>query len=467
MKIFNSLSGKIEEFEPIVSGKIKMYVCGPTVYDKGHLGHGRSMVVFDLIRRYFLYKGFEVEFVSNFTDIDDKMIDRAKEEGVSVAELAEKIIPIYEKDFAGLNILEPSVRPLATDFVETMLMMIKKMLKEDVAYLIEDDGIYFDIAKFSEYGKLSKQRLDELQHGARIDIKDSKRGKADFVLWKFKKEGEPSWKDVDEIVPEGRPGWHIECSAMTFELLGETFDIHGGGQDLVFPHHECEIAQSEIFTGKKMANYWMHNGFVNIDGEKMSKSLNNFTTLEDTFKSFDPLIVRYLFLTTHYRAPIDFNETSLEQARSGLKRIQDFYWRVIKEGVEEESLEGQNEELDAFLKEYGIEAFDRFMGDDFNVSGALSVVFEVIRFVNLFLDRNLRLTSGQKTSILEFLSKFNDVFAVLVFEEKEFSDEIKTLIESRKEARLIKDFVTSDFLRDQLTKLGVEVKDTNDGSFYS
>lgn len=461
MKIYSSLSAKLEDFVPFKKGQVDMYLCGPTVYDKGHLGHGRSMVAFDLIRRYFLYKGFQVNFVTNFTDIDDKMIDRAKLENLSVSELAEKIIPMYERDFDSLRVLRPSVRPLATAFVETMLSMVKDLIEKDIAYEIENDGIYFDVSKFNEYGKLSKQKLDELQHGARIAVKDLKRNPTDFVLWKFKKEGEPSWVDADDVVKEGRPGWHIECSAMTFELLGETFDIHAGGQDLVFPHHECEIAQSECFTGKQMAKYWMHNGFVNIDGEKMSKSLNNFKTLEDTFKVYSPLVVRYLLISTHYRSPIDFNVDSLEQAKASLSRLQDFYWRLVTEKKAQDLGDGY---IDGIIEE-SIKTFEKCMDNDFEISGALASIFGLVKSANVYIDKN-GLSQKNRDTLIEYLERVDSVLAVLNFESAEFSDEIMSLISDRNKARTEKNYALSDEIRDKLAELGVQSIDTDRGSFY-
>jgi cysteinyl-tRNA synthetase len=420
------------------------------------------MVVFDLIRRYFIYKGFQVNFVTNFTDIDDKMIERAGFEKLSVVELAEKIIPMYEKDFDALRVLRPSIRPLATAYIDTILTMVKNFLKRDIAYEIENDGIYFDVAKFKKYGKLSKQKLDELQHGARVAIKDLKRNPTDFVLWKYKKEGEPSWIDSDGVVKEGRPGWHIECSAMTFELLGETFDIHAGGQDLVFPHHECEIAQSECFTGKQMAKYWMHNGFVNISGEKMSKSLNNFKTLEDTFELCSPLVVRFLLISTHYRSPIDFSADSLEQAKVTLNRLQDFYWRLVTEKLVK--LDNPDFSFSELIST-ALDSFEISMDADFEISGAIGAVFSFVKKANASIDK-YGLSKANRDLAIEFLHKIDSVLAVLNFESAEFSDEIATLINERNEARKAKDYVRSDEIRDKLNDIGVQTIDTDRGSFY-
>lgn len=460
MRIYNTLSGKVEDFKPITEGKVGMYVCGPTVYDKGHLGHARSMIVFDMIRRYLEHKGHEVNFVTNYTDIDDKMINRAHEEGITVAELANKIIPFYERDFGALGIKPPTSRPKATEHVETMLDMIKKMLKEDKAYVIDEDGIYFDVSKFTEYGKLSKQKMDELDHGSRVAVNNSKRNPQDFALWKFKKDGEPSYIDETGIVAEGRPGWHIECSAMTLDLLGETFDIHGGGLDLTFPHHECEIAQSESCTGKGFANYWMHNGFVNIDGEKMSKSLNNFKTIEDALKVYNPKVIRYLLLATHYRSPIDFTEAMIEQAVSARGRIQEFYDRVSD--LEREG----KEEWIQLLESCSVAAFESAMDEDFNVSVALSIIFELVKGGNKLLDESSIPTLKAKNKVLDLLQKFNSIFQILDTDREEFSNEISDLIEQRAEARENRDYKKSDELRDELLALGVESKDSGSSSTY-
>jgi cysteinyl-tRNA synthetase len=321
MKIFNSKSGKKEIFESIENDKVGIYVCGPTVYDSPHLGHGRSAVSFDVIRRYFLYKGYSVKFVSNYTDVDDKMINRANEEGVSIKELADRVIVEYQKDYEDLGIMPPDVQPKATDHIEEVIDIVSRLESEGVTYMLED-GVYFDVSKYPDYGKFSSQNIEDLQMGARVEVKEAKRNPQDFVLWKLKKEGEPFWASP---WGDGRPGWHIECSAMSFRHLGEKFDIHGGGLDLKFPHHECEVAQSlSCFGEESFARYWMHNGFIQVDNEKMSKSLGNFFSLKDIFKKYDPKVVRFMFLQTHYRNPINFSDVLLEQAGAGLDRLHGF-----------------------------------------------------------------------------------------------------------------------------------------------
>ncbi|OGJ52574.1 cysteine--tRNA ligase, partial [Candidatus Peregrinibacteria bacterium RIFOXYC2_FULL_41_22] len=319
LKVKNTLSGKKEEFKPIKDNHVGMYVCGPTVYDFGHLGHGRSAVVFDIIRKYLKYKGYDVTYVSNYTDIDDKMINRANKEGITVKQLAEKIIPEYQEDYGQLKIDKPDTQPKATQYIPQMIELIKKLIEKGYAYELED-GVYYEVEKFAHYGKLSGQNQDELKAGARIEKDDKKRHPHDFVLWKKAKPDEPSWPSP---WGEGRPGWHIECSAMSMDLLGETFDIHGGGMDLIFPHHEDEIAQSEAATGKSYVKYWLHNGFITINNEKMSKSLGNFFTLKEIFAKYNPNTVRYMIIGTHYRSPINFSHELLDQSENALSRIKD------------------------------------------------------------------------------------------------------------------------------------------------
>jgi len=326
MRIFNTLKKEKVEFIPLKEQKVGIYLCGPTVYDYGHLGHGRSAIVFDLLRRYLLYKGYEVTYVRNWTDIDDKTIERAKEEGITVKELTEKFIREYEDDFAKLNILEPDFAPKATEHIKEIITFIERLFDNGHAYVLED-GVYFDIQTFPAYGKLSGQSLDELRSGARIEVVETKRNPGDFALWKFKKPGEPSWPSP---WGRGRPGWHIECSVMSVCYLGGEFDIHCGGQDLIFPHHEDEIAQAQG-AGYRFARYWMHNGFLNIDDEKMSKSLGNFFTLREIFEKYSPLTVRFFLLSAHYKAPLNFSRSVLEQAENALTRYNDFILRVSEE----------------------------------------------------------------------------------------------------------------------------------------
>jgi len=458
MKIYNTLSAEKEEFESQTENQILMYVCGPTVYDKAHLGHGRSMLAFDIIRRYFLYKGYEVNFVTNYTDIDDRMIQRANEEGISIQDLAEKIIPIYERDYAWLNIMAPTHAPKATDYILEMMEMIKLLLKEGVAYELED-GIYFNVDKFPSYGKLSKQKLDELRHGARVDVNEMKKNPSDFVLWKNKKDFEPFYTDKDDVLPEGRPGWHIECSVMSRELLGDTIDIHGGGQDLTFPHHECEIAQSETANKRQFARYWMHNGFVNIAGEKMSKSLNNFQTLESTFLQYDPMVVRYFLMSVHYRMPIDFNEDLLIQSKTSVSRIQNFYHRL-------KNLHPEGEDLSMMLLlENAVRDFERAMDDDFEISGALAAVFTLIREVNSVLDTR-SISKVDQDSVLSILEKFDTVLGILDYDEQDIDSEVESLIKKRDEARAEKNYAQADKLRDELLEMGIELDDTDTGTVW-
>lgn len=456
IKIYSTLSKELEVFDPMVEGEVSMYVCGPTVYDRGHLGHGRSMVAFDLIRRYFLYKGYKVKFITNYTDIDDKMITRAAEEGITVEELAERIIPMYNEDFGRLHIMPPTNRPKPTDYVLGVMEMTKHLLAEKSAYKLKD-GVYFNVKKFKEYGKLSGQNLDELQHGARVEVNTKKKNPSDFVLWKNKKEGEPSWTDGDGILEEGRPGWHIECSVMARELLGDTIDIHGGGMDLTFPHHECEIAVSECANNAPFARYWMHNGYVNIDGEKMSKSLNNFKTLHDIFEVYNPNTVRYLLIATHYRMPIDFTEEVLQQAKSSLERLQNFYDRV-------KNAETEGEEITLMdVLETAVADFETAMNNDFEISSALAAIFDLVRDVNTLMDQR-RISSLDKDAVLSVMEKFDTVLSVLNYDEVEIDKEVEALIAERDEARANKNWKRSDEIRDELLDKGIHLEDTPDGT---
>lgn len=429
MQIYDSLSGEKINYE--APAKIKMYVCGPTVYDHAHLGHGRSAIVFDLVRRYFEFLGHEVEFVSNVTDIDDKMINRAAEQNISVAELAEKIIPEYQKDYALLGIKAPTKTPKATEFISEMVELIKQLEEKGYTYEISD-GVYFDVSKFAEYGKLSHQKLDELNAGARVDENKEKRNHQDFVLWKLKKEGEPAWPSP---WGEGRPGWHIECSAMSQTLLGETFDIHGGGLDLKFPHHECEVAQSEAVSGKPLAKIWMHNGFITVNEEKMSKSLGNFFLLKDIFNKYNPRVVRFFLLSSHYRSPIEFSDQLLDQARNTLRSLDETYLRSEETSEVDEALLTKIKEK---------------MDNDFDVAGTLGILYEWI--------------NTKPTNVKSTLNKLNEFLQIFPVDFK-LSSTQQSLIEERESARSNRDFAKSDEIRKTLAEQNIEIEDSKDGYF--
>lgn len=454
LTVHNSLSKKKEVFKPQNDQKVTMYVCGPTVYDVGHLGHGRAAVSFDIIRRYLIWKGFDVNFVSNVTDIDDKMINRAREEGITVKELADRITPEYERDFSALGIMAPTERPKATEYVSEMIEIIRKLEEKGATY-VTSDGVYFDVTKFPEYGKLSGQKLDALEAGARVEMNKEKRGISDFVLWKFEKPGEPAW---DSPWGRGRPGWHIECSAMSSKLLGETIDIHGGGADLMFPHHECEIAQSELANGKPFARYFLHNGFINVNAEKMSKSLGNFVTLKKIFEMYSPRVVRLLYLQTHYRSPINFDDTLLQQAKNTLERY-DTFLRRLKNYPAKSGKSVLSSVLDAARKK-----FEESMDDDFETTAALASAFELMREANTLMDLGKLIASDVK-EIFDFFKNIDAVFSIMP-EEENIPEEILNLIQKREEARKNKDFATSDLLRNQLLQNGIEVEDTPHGTLW-
>ncbi len=438
IQIYDSLRGEKTPLDKEPGEKIRMYVCGPTVYDHAHLGHGRSAVAFDVVRRFLEYAGYPVDFCFNTTDIEDKMIDRAEKEGITVAQLAEKIIPEYKLDYAALGVKPPTFNPRATEFVEPMVEIIKKLEEKGHAYPLSD-GIYYDISTFPEYGKLSHQKMEELEAGAstRMEERSDKRHFQDFVLWKFKKAGEPFWPSP---WGDGRPGWHIECSAMSSELLGETFDIHGGGLDLKFPHHECEIAQSEAANEKPFAKLWMHNGYITVNEEKMSKSLGNFFTLKDIFKNYHPRVVRFFLLGTHYRSPIEYSTEMLDQARNTLRNLDEFYLSH-KDGTNE--LEG---EVDQAL----VKPFFEKMANDFDTAGALGVVFE-------WMNESPVKTQGSLERINQVLQIFPVDFAL--------TPEQIQLMEARETARQSKDWPTSDALRAKLAEQGIEVDDKPEGAF--
>ena len=459
MKVYNTFTAKKETFHARNQKKIGMYVCGPTVYDFAHLGHGRSAVSFDVIRKYFIYKGYSVTFVFNYTDIDDKMINRAELMKISVAELASRIIPEYHKDYDALGVMRPDVEPKATVHVKQMISLISILEKSGNTYVL-DDGVYFDISSFPRYGKLSKQKLEELQSGTRVTLKESKRNPQDFVLWKISKPGEPEWGSP---WGKGRPGWHIECSAMSHEYLGDSFDIHGGGADLIFPHHECEIAQSECAFRKPFVTYWLHNGFIQVNNEKMSKSLGNFFLLRDIFAKYQPQVVRYLFLQTHYRSPIEFNDGILAQSKNSLARLHDFMTRFssynpLVPNVRQKSVTD--------LLERTRKRFEKAMDDDFETPQALAAIFDLVKEANREIDSG-SLTMDSKERLMTFLHKIDSVLGILVSTQKEkVSDDVLDLIKKREHARKTNDWKTADDIRDQLLKAGIQLEDTPEGTIW-
>ena len=416
-----------------------MYVCGPTIYDYGHIGHGRSAVNFDIIRRFFIYEGYKVNFIFNYTDIDDKVIKRANKEKTTVKELTKKFSKIYDEDYKKLNILKPTKNPKPTEHIKEIVNLIKKIEKNGYTYNLED-GVYFNTSKFKNYGKLSKQNLKELKAGARIDI-GNKKSKNDFVLWKLEKPGEPSWESP---WGKGRPGWHIECSCMSSKELKQPFDIHGGGEDLIFPHHENEIAQSEAAEGKKYTNYWMHNGFIKINKEKMSKSLNNFTTMQDLFKKYDPMIIRYMYVASHYRMPIDFSDKNLEQAKNSLERIKNFMV---------ESKESKNKLPEELIKKTK-DKFIKSMENDFDTPNAIASIFELIKEAN-------KLGNGKNAFTL--IKELDKIFGLNLDKIEKIPKEIKELAEKREQARKDKNWKDSDKLRNEINKKGYIIEDSNQG----
>ena len=461
MKIYNSLTNKKEEFKSITPNEVKMYSCGPTVYNYFHIGNARPFIIFDTLRRYFEYSGYKVTFVQNFTDIDDKMIKNANAEGITVKELAERFIKEYFVDAKGLGIKEATIHPKATENIDAIIDTVKKLEEKGYAYNV-DGNVYFRTKKFSAYGKLSHQPLEDLEAGARIEVNSDKEDPMDFVLWKNKKEGEPYWESP---WGQGRPGWHIECSAMVNKYLGETIDIHSGGKDLIFPHHENEIAQSEALSGKPFANYWMHNGFINIDNEKMSKSKGNFFTVRDIVKEFDYQVLRFFMLSAHYRSPINFSKELITQSKTGLDRIINTV-KNLNFLTENATAKNMTEEeariFEGFLtyKDKFIEAMD----DDLNTADAISHIFSLVREVN----SNINGESASSKELIEksvaLIIELTDVLGIEYgTEEDELSKEVEALIEKRQEARKNKDFALADEIRDKLTEMGIILEDTRQG----
>ena len=462
MKIYNTMSKRKEDFVPLEEGKVKMYVCGPTVYNYIHIGNARPMIVFDTVRRYFEYKGYDVNFVSNFTDVDDKIIKKANEEGVTADEISKRYIEECKKDMEGMNIEPATKNPLATEEIGGMIEMISTLIDKGYAY--EKNGtVYFRTRRFKDYGKLSHKNLDDLQSGGRallVTGEDEKEDSLDFVLWKPKKEGEPAWQSP---WGEGRPGWHIECSEMSKKYLGEQIDIHAGGEDLIFPHHENEIAQSEAANGKEFAKYWMHNGFLNIDNRKMSKSLGNFFTVREISEKYDLQVLRFFMLSAHYRSPLNFSADLMESARSGLNRIvtaaENLKFLIGSAG----STAMTEEEQEKFAKsaEY-VESFEKAMDDDFNTADAIAAVFELVKYINT--------TAGGDSSreyldsLLKRLVSLTDVLGIIVEREEEILDaDIEALIAERQAARKERNFARADQIRDELLAKGIILEDTREG----
>ena len=463
MKIFNTLTRRKEEFAPLEEGKVKMYVCGPTVYNLIHIGNARPMIIFDTVRRYMEYKGYEVNYVSNFTDVDDKIIKKAIEEGVTAEEISTRYIKECKKDMADMNVKPATTAPQATQEIQGMIDMIQTLIDKGYAYPAADGTVYFRVKKFKEYGKLSHKNLDDLQSGFRslkVSGEDQKEDPLDFVLWKPKKEGEPSWPSP---WCDGRPGWHIECSVMSKKYLGEEIDIHAGGEDLIFPHHENEIAQSECCNGKIFARYWMHNGFLNIDNRKMSKSLGNFRTVREIGEQYDLQVLRFFMLNAHYRSPLNFSADLMEAAKNSLERILEAAGK-LKDRKENAAAENITEEELALLKEAEVfvTKFENAMDDDFNTADGLAAVFELVKFANTNVNENS--SKEFAGSLYEELFKLCDVLGLKVEKKEEILDkEIEDLIQERQAARKAKDFKRADEIRDELLKKGIILKDTREG----
>lgn len=435
LKFYNTLTRKKEVFKPVKEGEVGIYVCGPTVNGVPHLGHAMSQISFDVARRYLKYLGYNVKFVSNITDIEDKIIDAANEAGEDIKKFSERNMKMHMEDYDALGVLKPDMQPKATEYVKDMVELVKKLEEKGYTYVIEGDGVYYDISKFKDYGKLSHQDIKKLKAGARVKVKDKKKGREDFVLWKFSKPGEPSWKSP---WGNGRPGWHIECSAMSKSILGIPIDIHGGGQDLIFPHHEGEIAQSEAAYGKQFVKYWLHNGLVNVKGTKMSKSLGNFTTIRDLLRDYNGLIIRYFVVSHYYRKPLDFSKETMDSAHQSYKRLKNIISELKDDGKVNKK----------YLKE-----FEDAMNDDLNTSRALQVLWKLVR-------------DEKAEGKIKTIKKMDEVFGLNLLEKEEIKvpAEVKKLVEERENARRKKDWARADNLRKKIKGKGWIVEDVGDGS---
>ena len=462
MKIYTTMSKRKEEFTPLEEGKVKMYVCGPTVYNLIHIGNARPMIVFDTVRRYFEYKGYDVNFVSNFTDVDDKIIKKAIEEGTTAEVISKRYIEECKKDMDAMNIKPATKNPLATEEICGMVDMIRTLIDKGYAY--EKNGtVYYRTRKFRDYGKLSHKNLDDLQSGGRtllVTGEDEKEDPLDFVLWKPKKEGEPAWESPWS---EGRPGWHIECSEMSKKYLGEQIDIHAGGEDLIFPHHENEIAQSEAANGKEFARYWMHNGFLNIDNRKMSKSLGNFFTVREISEKYDLQVLRFFMLSAHYRSPLNFSAELMEAAKNGLERILTAAdnLKFLAGNASAERMTDEEKELFLKTQEY-TNSFERAMDDDFNTADAIAAVFELVKYINTTADGTR--SKEYLDSLYKRLESLTDVLGIIIEKKEEMLDEeIEAMIEKRQAARKERDFALADQIRDELLARGIILEDTREG----
>lgn len=464
IKVFNTMTNQVEEFVPNIENQVLMYVCGPTVYNYIHIGNARSVVAFDTIRRYFEYRGYQVKYISNFTDVDDKMINQANKDGITVPQLAEKYISAFMEDTKALNVKQATKNPRATEFIPDIVEFVQKLIDNGYAYEAQGD-VYYRARKFENYGQLSGQNIDELEKGASNHVSDEelaiKEDPVDFALWKTAKDNEISW---DSPWGKGRPGWHIECSVMSTKLLGNNFDIHGGGQDLEFPHHENEIAQSEAKTGSKFVNYWLHNGFVTVgdDDEKMSKSLGNFVTVHDLIKELDPQVLRFFMSTVHYRRPLQYTGNNIEDAKNNLNKIRTSFnnlmYRINNEDnfVADSSISDKIDEIE--------EKFIESMNDDFNVQNGITVVYDFVKLINTYLE-NDKVSKNNLEQLAEKLQTLTSIFGIsLTAKVDKFSEEIDELIAARITARANKDFAKSDSIRDELKARGIILEDTPQGT---
>ena len=464
MKIFNTLTRRKDEFVPLEEGKVRMYVCGPTVYNYIHIGNARPMIVFDTVRRYFEYKGYDVNYVSNFTDVDDKIIKKANEEGVDASVISERFIKEAQKDMADMNVKEATYHPKATEEIDGMIDMIQTLINKGHAYAV-DGTVYFKTRSFKDYGKLSKKNIDDLEAGHReikVNGEEGKKDPLDFVLWKPKKEGEPSWPSP---WGDGRPGWHIECSVMSKKYLGEQIDIHAGGEDLIFPHHENEIAQSEACNDKEFAHYWMHNGFLNINNVKMSKSLGNFFTVREIAEKYDLQVLRFFMLSAHYRSPLNFSAELMEASRNGLERILTAIDRLRTLNLQGDTCtEEENEQMKVF--DALVAKYEAAMEDDFNTADAISAIFEMVKAANIHVTETS--TAAFRDQILSEIVRLCDVLGIKTEKKEELlDDEIQALIDERQAARKAKNFARADEIRDELLAKGIILKDTREGVKWS